>query len=282
MLRDPPDHRGMNKARDELFRHLETRLNSMLVYEESRAGWADARSFLVGCASRACRNHWYAKNDIIDAEINKRIVNFVDVDDVDDVDGETSLVHYDGGTQRGYGYTPKGWENVYCRREPEPEECKYRRLDPDREVVNWGEGFEVRRETDGRTGVFSMSVIGKGSYVMGEDHAASIFVTSDVHKHLKNDNLSVTIAKDFLQYAEKYGRESLTGGPGSVVMELGPSILMKKAGESGGFNVARISKYLPSLPTYSPVFERNRRMFDVLVVATRDILKGEEVIVLEG
>jgi len=278
VLQDPPDHRGLNKARDGLFRHLETRLSSMLVYEEARCGWDDALSFLVGCASRACRNHWYAKNNIIDAEINKRILKST----ADLGHYKTSLVHYDGGTQRGYGYTPKGWENVYCRREPEPVECKYRRLDPGREVVNWGEGFEVRREIDGLTGVFATRDIDKGSYVLGEDHAASIFVTSDVHKHLENGSPSVAIAKDFLKYAEKYGRESLTGGPGSLVMDLGTSILVKKAGEREGFNVARISKYLPSLPTYSPVFERNRRMFDVLVVATRDILKGEEVIVLEG
>eukprot|EP00588_Corethron_pennatum_P003512 CAMPEP_0194298066 /NCGR_PEP_ID=MMETSP0169-20130528/59961_1 /TAXON_ID=218684 /ORGANISM="Corethron pennatum, Strain L29A3" /LENGTH=767 /DNA_ID=CAMNT_0039048011 /DNA_START=146 /DNA_END=2449 /DNA_ORIENTATION=+ len=313
MLHDPPDHRSMNMARDGLFRHLETRLKTMLVYEESRAGWAEARSFLIGCVSKACKNHWYAKSDVVDAEINKRIVNFVVVADADDIDGDMSFVHFDGGTQRGYGFIPKAWENVYCRREPEPEECKYRQLDLDKEVVNWEAGFEVRRDTDpepeeckyrqldldkevvnweagfevrrdtdSQASVYSTRNIGKGSYVMTEEFTSILLVTADVHKKLANDTPSSAIAKDFLEYADKYGRESLTEGPGSRVVGLGPSILTRKVGERESANVARISTFLPYQPTYSPVFERNRRMFDVLVVVIRDIVKGEEIILYEG
>jgi len=285
MLPDPPDHRSKNMARDELFRHLETRLKTMLVYEESRVlGWDSSRSFLIGCASKACRDRWYAKSDVIDAEIDKRIVNFVVVDgsdvvDADDIDGDMSFVHFDGGTQRGYGFTPRAWEHIYCRREPEPEECKYRQLDLDMEIVNWERGFEVRRDIDSRAGVYATRDIGKGSYVMPEEHAASFL--ANANKNLANDSPSSAIAKDFLEYTDKYGRDSLTEGPGSQVVGVGPSILMRKVGEREGANVVRISTLLPSQPTYSPVFERNRRMFDVLVIASRDIVKGEEVILYE-
>jgi len=280
-LLEPPDHRSMNIARDGFFRHLETRLETMLVYEESRAGWDDARSFLIGCASKACRNQWYAESDVVDAEIDKRTVKTVSVD-ADITDGDTTFVHFDGGTQRGYGLLPKAWENMYCRREPEPEECKYRQLDPDREIVNWEAGFEVRRDADSQAGVYATRDVRKGSYVMAEEHVTSIFVTADVYQNIANVTPPGALVKDFLEYTDKYGRESLTEGPGGRVMELGPSILTRKVREREGANVARISTFLPPLPTYSPVFERNRRMFDVLIVATRDIVKGEEVILHEG
>merc|ERR1711957_847539 len=102
------------------------------------------------------------------------------------------------------------------------------------------------------------------------------------NKNLADDSPSSAIAKDFLEYTDKYGRESLTEGPGSRVVGVGPSILTRKVREREGANVARISTFLPPRPTFSPVFERNRRMFDVLIVATRDIVKGEEVILYEG
>jgi len=272
----------MNIARDGFFRHLETRLETMLVYDDSRAGWADARSFLIGCASNACRNQWYAESDVVDAEIDKRTVNFVFVADAEDIDTDTSLVHFDGGTQRGYGLLARGWENTYCRREPEPEECKYRQLDPDREIVNWEAGFEVRRDAESQASVYATRDVRKGSYVMAEEHATSIFVTSDLHQNLTRSTSSGAIVKDFLEFADKYGRESLTEGPGSRVVGVGPSILTRKVREREGANVARISTFLPPRPTFSPVFERNKRMFDVLIVATRDIVKGEEVILYEG
>merc|ERR1711957_74385 len=109
-------------------------------------------------------------------------------------------------------------------------------------------------------GIFTTRDIEEGSYIMAEELAASLFLSSDTHKNLVDSTTSMPgsntiVIENFLDYTDKYGRESLTEGLGSRVVQVGPTILA-------------------TLPTYSPVFERNRRMFDVLVVASRDILKG--------
>jgi len=278
-LYDPPEDRGVYNARDVLFKHLELRLNTMFVYEESRCGFPEPHSFVVGCKSKSCRNQWYAKSDVIDYEVYRRIVA--------SKDGDPTLVHFDGSTQHGYKFTPRAWEDIYCRREPEPAECKYRSLDIDKEIIGWEAGFEARTDEDGKTGIFTTRDVEEGSYIMAEELAASLFLSSDTHKNLVDSTTSMPgsntiVIENFLEYTDKYGRESLTEGSGSRVVQVGPTILAKKAKTKEDANTVRIATRLPTLPTYSPVFERNRRMFDVLVVASHHIAKGEELIIFEG
>jgi len=278
-LFDPPEDQGMYSSRDVLFKHLELRMNTMFVYEESRCGFLEPHSFVVGCKSKSCRNQWYAKSDVVDYEVYRRIVA--------SKNEEPTLVHFDGSTQHGYKFTPKAWEDIYCLRDPVPAECRYRSLDLEKEIVGWEAGFEARTDEDGQTGIFTTRDIEEGSYIMAEELAASLFLSSDTHKNLVDSTTSMPgsntiVIENFLDYTDKYGRESLTEGLGSRVVQVGPTILARKVETKEEANTVRIATILPTLPTYSPVFERNRRMFDVLVVASRDIMKGEEVIIFEG
>jgi len=277
-IHDPPEHRGMYSQRDVLFKHLEMRLNSMLVYEEGRCGFYEPHSFVVGCMSNNCRSQWYANSDVIDDEIYQRIHPTVNK--------EPQLVHFDGNTQHGYTFTPRAWEDLYCRREPVPKECQYRQLDTSKEVIDWEDNFEIRRNEDNIVGIYTTREIEEGSYIMAEMLAASIFMSTDTRKNLVNNTKSIpepdTVAiENFINFSRKNGRESLTEGPGSRIVEIGPSTLARKIGEQKQSNTARLVTFLPTLPVYSPVFERNRRMFDVLIVATQDITKGEEVVMFD-
>mmetsp|Transcript_9388 Transcript_9388/g.20809 ORF Transcript_9388/g.20809 Transcript_9388/m.20809 type:complete len:836 (-) Transcript_9388:139-2646(-) len=275
---DPPEDRSLNKIRDAFFKHLEKRIDSLFVYEESRCGFYEPHAFVVGCMNKICRNYWYSKSDAIDYEIYERIHP--------SVDKEPALFHFDGSTQHGYKYIPRAWEDLYCRREPEPEECKYRQLDLKKEVIDWNDNFEVKKDEDGNVGIYTTTEIQEGSYIMAEELAASLFISSETHKNLVDSTQSMpesntVVIDNFIEFTEKYGRESLTEGPGSKVIEIGPSILGRRLKEREKTNAARIASFLPPLPTYSPVFERNRRMFDVLVVATRNIAKGEELLIFD-
>eukprot|EP00588_Corethron_pennatum_P013422 CAMPEP_0194276652 /NCGR_PEP_ID=MMETSP0169-20130528/9185_1 /TAXON_ID=218684 /ORGANISM="Corethron pennatum, Strain L29A3" /LENGTH=778 /DNA_ID=CAMNT_0039020415 /DNA_START=81 /DNA_END=2417 /DNA_ORIENTATION=- len=271
-----PHNNRLTKLREEILSLLELRLGTVLVYEENRV-W-HGLSFVVGCLSKSCRNRWYAKNDVIDYEVNSRTVSSTDASPL--------FVNFDGGTQHGYKFTPKAWENLYCRREPEPAECQYRSLSHDKEIINWESGFEMQTDKNGHAGIFATRNIGVGSYIVPEEASASIFLSADTLVDLVDSTSSVpgtskVEIKEFVEYANKYGRESLTEGHGNQVIDVGP-IIQVKVGNDDNANIARISTLLPPLPSYSPVFERNRRMFDTLVVATSIIRKGEEVFLLEN
>jgi len=260
----------------DIFSLLEMRLDTVFVYEENRA-WTGF-SFVVGCLSKSCRKRWYAKNDAIDYEISSRTVS--------STDGSSLFVNFDGGTQHGYKFPPKAWEDLYCRREPEPAECQYRSLNLGKEIISWESGFEMQTDKNGHTGIFATRNIEDGSYIVPEEASASLFLPADTLANLVDSTSSVpgtnkVEIKNFVEYANKYGRESLTEGLGNQVIDVGP-IIRVKVGKDDNANIARISTLLPPLPSFSPVFERNRRMFDTLVVATSVIRKGEEVFLHEN
>lgn len=290
-IHDPKADVGVYAKREKMFRMLERNPDTaaMLVYEEAHCGFNEPHSFLVVCKSASCREQWYAGSDAIDFQIYERIFPSKDKE-------RPTLTLYDGSTQYTYQFPPRAWETVYCRREPEPYECKFRgldlsktihELDLDSEEEN---SFEVTRDEDGTTHVYAIVDIEPGDYVMANDLASSLVVTNPSKENLvANTQLagvgSAVIIEDLLKYIDKHGHTSLTEGVKSTVVEVGGSSMIRKVSTQDEANLDRIRplpKGTTRRPPYSPVLDRHRHSFDVFLVATRKIEKGEELLKYEN
>jgi len=293
-IHDPKPDIGVYKNREALFNILEElpEVAGMFVYEEAHSGFEEPHSFLSVCKSANCRSRWYAESDAIDYQVYDRIVRTKSK--------ERALVHFDGSTQRSYQVPPKAWETVYCRREPTPFECAYRWLDKTKELHDYVIGdekagsFEVKATRSGdekeiETQVFALKNIPKGSYIMPE-HLASSFVISD--QSIANLELNtkvagtgnVTIISDLLEFIDDYGHASGAEGIGLQIVEVGASYMIRSVEDEKEANIGRWVPPHPSgkRPVYSPVYERHRLSFDVFLVATKDIAKGEEILKYTG
>jgi spermidine synthase len=289
-IHDPKPDIGVYKHREALFNILEglPEVAAMFVYEEAHSGFEEPHSFLAVCKSASCRSRWYAESDAIDFQVYERIVRTKSK--------ERALVHFDGSTQRSYQVSPKAWETVYCRREPTPFECAYRSLDTTKELHDYVIGddeassFVVKAKKKGEgeeveTQVFATRNIPKGSYIMPE-HLASSFVISD--QSIANLELNtkvagtgnVTIIADLLEFIDDYGHQSGAEGIGLNIVEVGASYMIRSVDEEDEANIGRWVPPHPSgkRPVYSPVYERHRLSFDVFLVATKDIAKGDEIL----
>jgi spermidine synthase len=289
-VNDPDASHGMYRKRETLTRMLEDnpQVSVILVYEEAHCGFNEPHSFLVACKSAECRSRWYSEIDVVDYQIYERIVRTHSK--------KRALVHFDGGTQRSYRVPPKAWESVYCRREPTPFECAYRHLDPKKElhdfVVDDEEASSFRiegKEIDGEmyTKVFATKDIPEGSYIMPHHLASSFLVTDKTLENLKRNTEiegtgKVVVIEEFLAFIDENGHRSSAEGIGVNVVEIGASFMMRNDTESG--TKANVGRWIPphptgSRPSYSPVYERHRLSFDVFMVASTDIRKGDELIV---
>jgi len=281
LKKNPMGYNGTKNLQEDVLDLFAARLETVFVYEESRGSGvleSTVSPFALGCVSNSCRNRWYARNDYVDYEVADRIVSSTDKTPI--------LVHFDGGTQHMYKFPSRAWEDLYCRRNPQPVECQFRSLNLDKEIISWEKGFEMRTDQNGNSGIYATKNIEEGSYLMAEEACGSLFLSRDTFGSLVESTLSEQETrkadiKNLIDFTNKHGRESLTEGPGSQIVEVGPIIHVKKTDLAVNANAARISTLLPPLPSYSPVFERNRRMFDVLIVATHHIRSGEEIILHE-
>lgn len=285
---DPRADVGIYKNREFLFNVLEAndQVKAMLVYEEPHCGFLEPHSFLLVCKSAECRSRWYARADQIDYEIYDRIVRTHNK--------ARALTYFDGTTQRSYQWPKKGWETVYCRREPVPFECAYRHLPFDAKLFDINledddkSSFSIEKtEKDNKivsTKVFAKELIPKGSFIMPEHLASSLQVTErnleGLRENVKVGGGRVAVIEDLLGFFEEYAHESSAPGSMQHYVEVGGSVLIRRSSEPGEANVA---KWLPrhpsgSRPKYSPVYERNRVSFDVFIVTTRDIPRGGEVV----
>jgi spermidine synthase len=287
-IHDPKADVGVFKQREVMFNLLEAmpEVKVMIVYEEAHCGFNEPHSFLVVGKSADIRNRWHAESDVVDYEIYDRIV--LSAND----DPESILVHFDGSTQHSYHAPPKAWETVYCRREPTPFECAYLHLDMDVDlheyVIGDEEASSFRIESDGNeedamTSVFATKDIARGSYIMAEHMASSFMLTDRTLDGLKKTAAvpgtgKVRIIQDLMEYIEYYGHKSNAEGMGRNYVEVGASAFIRRAEEN--INVGRWVPSHPSgaRPKYSPVYERHHLSFDVFLIATRDIKKGEELI----
>ena len=285
-IHDPRADVGVFKQREVLFNLLESMpdVKAMLIYEEANCGFNEPHSFLVVGISTDIRSRWHAESDVVDYEIYDRIVLAANDDTVH------PLVHFDGSTQHSYHAPPKAWETIYCRREPTPFECAYLHLDMNMELHDFNfddeEGSSFRFETNGDekdavTHVFARKDIPKGSYIMPEHLASSLIVTDKTLQGLQSTAAvsgtgKVHIIDDLVTYIENKGHKSIQDGIGLNYVEVGASSFIRRANTEDQVNIGR---WVPShpRPKYSPVYERHRLSFDVFLVATRYIAKGEEL-----
>lgn len=302
-IHDPRPDIGVYAERERLFNLLEgnEQVKAMLIYEEPHCGFLEPHSFLIVCKSASCRSRWYARSDQVDYEIYDRIVRTHSK--------ERALTFFDGMTQRSYQWPKKGWETVYCRREPMPFECDYRYMDPKAEVHDFvlpsseddeeeeeeekdsSFRFESATDEEGKktTSVFATVNIPKGSFIMADHLASSLMLTKRNLEGLeKSAGVSgtgrVAVIEDLLGFMELYAHPSGMEGSGEYFVELGASALIRRVKDE---SQANIGKWVPdhpsgSRPKYSPVYERHRMSFDVFVVATKDIAAGEEVLMYEN
>lgn len=285
---DPKPDFGIYKHRELLFNRLEAHsdVKAMFVYEEPHAGFLEPHSFLIACKSVHCRSRWYARSDQVDYQVYDRIVRTKSK--------ERALSYFDGTTQRTYQWPKKGWETVYCRREPTPFECAYRTMDTKAELHELdleneeksSFRIETSKDESGKdlSKVFATVNIKKGSFIMPEHLASSLMITSRNYQGLQN-NLNVgggrvAIIADLLDFFEEYAHESHAPGSGQHYVEVGGTVLIRRTTDATSVNVGR---WMPARarPTYSPVYERHRVSFDVFLVATKDIAKGDEVVIHE-
>lgn len=305
---DPRPEYGIYKNREILFRNFESNpdVEAMMVYEDAHCGFLEPHSFLVVCKSKTCRSRWYARSDQVDYQIYDRIVRTKSK--------KRALNYFDGTTQRSYQWPKKGWETVYCRREPVPFgthlssfvvhdlshvllfyslECAYRKLDPKAEVHDFvleGEGessFRVESEGEGDdkvTRVFATKDIPQGSYIMPEHLASSLMLTSRNLEGLQNNvdagGSRVAVISDLLEFFDDFAHESAVDGSNQHYVEIGGSVLIRRVDDDALVNVKKWMPEHPSgmRPKYSPVYERNRMSFDVFLVASKDIANGEEIV----
>jgi len=290
---DPRADVGIYKNREKLFNLLEDNddVAAMLVYEEAHCGFLEPHSFLIVCKSVECRGRWYARSDLVDYLIYERIVRTKDK--------ERALTYYDGTTQHSYQWPKKGWETVYCRREPTPFECAYRSMDFKAELHEFDledeneSSFrsEVVSKEDGttETRMYATVDIPKGSFIMPTHLASSLEVTDrnleGLQKNVELVGGRVAVIEDLLEFFDDYAHNSTADGSFLNYVEVGGTCLIRRIKD--GEEQANIKPWLPPHPSgrrpkYSPVYERHRVSFDVFMVASKDIAKGEEILMEEG
>eukprot|EP00526_Cylindrotheca_closterium_P006994 CAMPEP_0113638774 /NCGR_PEP_ID=MMETSP0017_2-20120614/20325_1 /TAXON_ID=2856 /ORGANISM="Cylindrotheca closterium" /LENGTH=740 /DNA_ID=CAMNT_0000549923 /DNA_START=115 /DNA_END=2337 /DNA_ORIENTATION=- /assembly_acc=CAM_ASM_000147 len=276
-ISDPKPDVGYNAPREILFQTLENlpSVQAMFVYEDSHVGFLVPKSFLIVCKSNSCRERFYAAPEDLNMEIAKRIVSSSDNDN-------KALQYYDGVTQIYYQVAPKAWETIYCRREPTPFECDYRHLDFGKGIYEFKmdapaeeQVFEIMTDEVEGTRVYSKVDIPKGSYIMAEHAANSLQLSSKAV-----ENLSASTDVEFAKFVQEHGHDSASKGSARRLVEIGASYFLRIADSTAEANVGRWIPPHPQgrRPKYSPVYERHRLSFDVFMVATKDISKGDELV----
>ena len=135
--------------------------------------------------------------------------------------------------------------------------------------------FEIIADEEGGTRVYSKVDIPKGSYIMAEHAANSLQLSRKAV-----ENLSASTDVEFAKFVEEHGHESSSKGSARRLVEIGASYFLRIADSTSESNVGRWIPPHPQgrRPKYSPVYERHRLSFDVFMVATKDIAKGDELV----
>jgi len=208
------------------------------------------------------RSRWYAQSDAIDMKIFDRIL--------DTHNNEPALAHFDGSTQFSYQMPNRGWETVYCRREPIPFECDYRGLDINQKVFDFNinettsNNFEIIEETPGgKTQVRALVDIPTGSYIMPSSLDANFIIRDASVENLKRNieivgTGEVTVINNFLGYIDEFGHRSIADGSDLTYVEVGPTYFLPFTNDKEKANVGRWMPNHPDgkRPVYSPVYDR--------------------------
>ena len=288
-IHDPKASVSSYKSRETFMEILENNqeIGAMFVYEESHTGHEKPNSFLTVCKNVKARDLWYAEALVIDYQISIRTKETKSLKPI--------LTHFDGATQHLFQIPPRAWQEVYCRREPMPFECDYRGLDLSKEMFNMyiddddSSSFEIAygEDDDGEqtTKIIAKVDIPKGSYIMPNDLAASFTIAEHTHNNLKENSQikntgDVSVINNFLDFIENHGHETISDGSTLRYVEVGASFMIRKSSNEEEGNVERWMPKYPSgkQPVYSPVYDRHMVSFDVFLVASKDIKKGEEIV----
>lgn len=289
MILDPKPDVGTYAPREALIRNLESLddVAAVIVFEEPSTGATQPGSMLIVCRSVNCRQHFYATSDVIDYQIYDRLVHRHSK--------ARSLENYDGIVHLSYQVPPKAWETVYCRREPTPFECAYRHLDFGRQIFDYdfddeSGPFRVVAEYDGdnkewanQTRVVANMNIPRGSYIMPTHLAKSATLSEKSLDRLRTDTQPLeggTAIRDFLEFVDAFSYSSLSPGLSQRLLEVGASMYIRMTTTEEDINVGRWMPPHPSgtRPKFSPVYDRHGSTYDVLLVATKDISKGQELL----
>lgn len=252
----------------------------MLVYEEPHVGFEEPTAFLISCKNAACRNKWYQNALQVDYYLSYNLRESADTT-------KPPLVHYDGSTQKQYQYLSRGWEVVYCKRNPVPVECSHIGLDVNRKVFTMDiedlskSHFEVR-EMNEEYSIISKVFIPKGSYIMPDSVSSNYWIHQQSHDNLKemasiSHTGRISIIEDFLMYVEDHRSKSSLPGITQNHVEVSWSSLIIRSDNNKRVNVGKWITNM-SVPVYSPVWERNWESYDVFLVSQRDIQVGEELV----
>ena len=132
--------------------------------------------------------------------------------------------------------------------------------------------------------VFATTFIPKGSFIMPSHLASSLMITTSnldgLQKMSKVEGEQESIISDFVNFFDGHAHGSRAPGSGQHYVEVGASAWIRRTAATEEVNVG---PWVPSgrRPSYSPVYERHRVSFEVLMVATRDIVEGEELMMAE-
>lgn len=290
-IHDPRAEFSSYLSRENYMMTLETDENvgAMFVYEEAHTGDERPKTFMTLCKNVKCRDLWYADAMVIDYEIGERMRDTKSENPI--------LYHFDGGTQYLFQIPPRAWEEVYCRRNPMPFECDFRGLDPAKELFEMNvedeedSSFTIKyseEEDEDDTeviGILANVEIPEGSYIMSSDVAASFTISEYTHNKLKSnvdiqDTGDVSVIQNFLDFIDNHGHKTLSDGSTLKYVEVGASTMIRKSENLAEVNVGRWMPRHPSgkQPVFSPVYDRHMVSYDVFLVATKDIKKGDELV----
>lgn len=287
-IHDPKETKGRIPMREKVMSLFEKDpgTSAVFVYETPNCGFDDSVAFMVVCKSTNCRKHWYASSDMVDLKIHDRVHPRKS--------GQPTIMNYDGASQYRFQYTPKAWETLYCRREPQPAECSLRGLNFDANVHEVDDGKNenaslfIKEQKNGEKGVFTNVDIKKGDYIMPTDMSLSASLSMDGTENLKKkaevvekaDETASGIFADFFSFIENNGHDTVYADRKISLIEVGASRFIREMKSVKKSNVGSIfpREKGSTMPTYSPVHERYGRLMDVFLVATKDIASGQELL----
>ena len=177
----------------------EVGFESMHIYEDGNCGFEDPWTYLVAMKDYDNRGMWYRTQAQIEIDIHERLLRTHS--------GAPPLSYFDSAQMKAYRYPHKGFETVYCRKDPMPHNCVPELRRPDIPKSD----LEVRRsgvgDRSGR-GVYTTVDIKKGSSIARNNAHRPIVVHPSsanlVYKYIE-DSKEIDIVE---KYFEGYGWQS--------------------------------------------------------------------------
>mmetsp|Transcript_21435 Transcript_21435/g.44064 ORF Transcript_21435/g.44064 Transcript_21435/m.44064 type:complete len:372 (+) Transcript_21435:1-1116(+) len=217
-LTDPADSFGIDENRAVITKLVdEVGFESMHIYEESHSGFGYPWSYLVAFKSYSNRVNWYLTEAEVEIEIHDRILP--------DEEGKSTLQYFDGATMASYQVPHKGFENVFCRQVPMPEECTYYRGYHVRDDYTApATSFEVKPSGEKGFGLYAKVDIPAGYLLAPEESWKTVKfppTTFEVMEELVNTHPAAEELKDVSEYMHFYGCQNQVHGAPEYMVDSG-------------------------------------------------------------